>query len=145
MWLSTKNIFIAIVPVCLAFPTESSFFSRRNYVWWFFVTLGVFFNCRRTESNILMFSGKTSGLYDLLGRLSFFFSLLIDRTIFQCAHGRPTTVPLLNISALHQQLEKLKLNKGGSNEAWHGLRDHPRSIRRAQMLLDSSKRFHSGR
>ncbi|XP_042378547.1 DNA mismatch repair protein MLH3-like isoform X6 [Zingiber officinale] len=63
---------------------------------------------------------------------------------FQCAHGRPTMAPLLNISALHEQLEKLKFNNGGANEAWHGLRHHPRSIHHAQMLLDSSNRFCSG-
>ncbi|XP_042384329.1 DNA mismatch repair protein MLH3-like isoform X1 [Zingiber officinale] len=63
---------------------------------------------------------------------------------FQCAHGRPTMAPLLNISALHEQLEKLKFNNGGANEAWHGLRHHPRSIHHAQMLLDSSNRFCGG-
>ncbi|CAL9125724.1 unnamed protein product [Musa textilis] len=64
---------------------------------------------------------------------------------FQCAHGRPTTVPLLNMASLHEQLAKLKVDKGGSSETWHGLRVHRRpSIRRAQLLLDSAKRFHNG-
>ncbi|URD80182.1 hypothetical protein MUK42_20872 [Musa troglodytarum] len=62
-----------------------------------------------------------------------------------CAHGRPTTVPLLNMASLHEQLAKLKVDKGGSSETWHGLRVHRRpSIRRAQLLLDSAKRFHNG-
>ncbi|WOL05315.1 DNA mismatch repair protein MLH3 [Canna indica] len=64
---------------------------------------------------------------------------------FQCAHGRPTTVPLLNMSALHEQLAKLKINKGSSDEkTWHGLCRRRPSIQHARLLLNSAKRFLNG-
>ncbi|ONK64212.1 uncharacterized protein A4U43_C07F23300 [Asparagus officinalis] len=63
---------------------------------------------------------------------------------FQCAHGRPTTVPLLNVAALHEQLRVLEVEKGGPGETWHGLSQHKPSIKRAQMRLESAKRFQGG-
>lgn len=54
---------------------------------------------------------------------------------FQCAHGRPTTVPLVNLDALHKQIEK----RGPWNEkffdTWHGLRRHAPSLERATNRL----------
>ncbi|KAL6555855.1 hypothetical protein OROHE_007129 [Orobanche hederae] len=48
-------------------------------------------------------------------------SLIVDelkRTslCFQCAHGRPTTVPLVNLDLLHNRIANL-----GSPQPWHGL------------------------
>lgn len=40
---------------------------------------------------------------------------------FQCAHGRPTTVPLVNLRALHDQIAKLGSLSRGSSITWHGL------------------------
>ncbi|KAJ6804767.1 DNA mismatch repair protein MLH3 [Iris pallida] len=63
---------------------------------------------------------------------------------FQCAHGRPTAVPLLNMASLHEQLAKLEMEKGGPGESWHGLRRHAPSIERAQLRMESAKRFRGG-
>ncbi|KAL3629906.1 hypothetical protein CASFOL_026218 [Castilleja foliolosa] len=42
---------------------------------------------------------------------------------FQCAHGRPTTVPLVNLDLLHDRIAKI-----GSPQSWHGLRQHKLSL-----------------
>lgn len=57
---------------------------------------------------------------------------------FQCAHGRPTTVPLVNLEALHKQLSKLRLQNGDLGEQWHGLRRHKPSLERAKQRLSSA-------
>ncbi|KAI9109641.1 hypothetical protein K1719_019271 [Acacia pycnantha] len=56
---------------------------------------------------------------------------------FQCAHGRPTTVPLVNLEALHNQMAKLGLMIDCSNDEWHGLRRHKISVQRAAQRLCS--------
>ncbi|XP_050906323.1 DNA mismatch repair protein MLH3 isoform X3 [Lathyrus oleraceus] len=59
---------------------------------------------------------------------------------FQCAHGRPTTVPLVNLEALHNQITKLGLmNEGSSNNKWHGLQRHKVCLERAVLRLNSAK------
>ncbi|KAF5958745.1 hypothetical protein HYC85_005970 [Camellia sinensis] len=58
---------------------------------------------------------------------------------FQCAHGRPTTVPLVNLEALHRQIAKLGLWNGGSNELWHGLHQHEPSLERAAQRLSFAR------
>ncbi|CAL5373562.1 unnamed protein product [Camellia sinensis] len=58
---------------------------------------------------------------------------------FQCAHGRPTTVPLVTLEALHKQIAKLGLWNGGSNELWHGLHQHVPSLERAAQRLSSAR------
>lgn len=63
---------------------------------------------------------------------------------FQCAHGRPTAVPLLNLASLHEQLARLEMEKGGPGESWHGLQRHAPSIERAQLRMESAKRFRGG-
>ncbi|XP_054825799.1 DNA mismatch repair protein MLH3 [Prosopis cineraria] len=57
---------------------------------------------------------------------------------FQCAHGRPTTVPLVNLEALHTQIAKLGPMIGCSNDEWHGLRRHKISVERAAQRSCSS-------
>ncbi|CAK8540118.1 unnamed protein product [Lathyrus sativus] len=58
---------------------------------------------------------------------------------FQCAHGRPTTVPLVNLEALHNQIDKLGLmNEGSSNNKWHGLQRHKVCLERALQRLSSA-------
>ncbi|XP_058098603.1 DNA mismatch repair protein MLH3 isoform X10 [Magnolia sinica] len=57
---------------------------------------------------------------------------------FQCAHGRPTTVPIVNLEALHKQLAKLGLQNGGSTEQWHGLQRHRPTLERAKRRLSSA-------
>lgn len=63
---------------------------------------------------------------------------------FQCAHGRPTTVPLLNMPSLREQLMILEMDKGSLRETWHGLCRHAPTIERAQQRLESAKRFQGG-
>ncbi|XP_061346039.1 DNA mismatch repair protein MLH3 isoform X2 [Gastrolobium bilobum] len=58
---------------------------------------------------------------------------------FQCAHGRPTTVPLVNLAALHNQIAKLGLMNECSNDKWHGLRRHKVCIERAEQRLCSAR------
>uniref|UniRef100_A0A5B7BWE8 Putative DNA mismatch repair protein MLH3 isoform X1 n=2 Tax=Davidia involucrata TaxID=16924 RepID=A0A5B7BWE8_DAVIN len=59
---------------------------------------------------------------------------------FQCAHGRPTTAPLVNLGALHKQIAKLGSWNGGSNKLWwHGLRRHELSLERSKQRLSSAR------
>ncbi|KAL6959813.1 hypothetical protein U1Q18_039969 [Sarracenia purpurea var. burkii] len=58
---------------------------------------------------------------------------------FQCAHGRPTTVPLVNLEALHKQIVKLGSWSDGSNGLWHGLRLHEPSLERAAHRLNAAR------
>ncbi|KAL0431017.1 UNVERIFIED_CONTAM: DNA mismatch repair protein MLH3 [Sesamum radiatum] len=51
---------------------------------------------------------------------------------FQCAHGRPTTVPLVSLDLLHNKIAKL-----GSHESWHGLCQHEISLNRSAQRLSS--------
>lgn len=58
----------------------------------------------------------------------------------QCAHGRPTTVPLVNLEALHKQIKELEiLGKSGSNGTWNGLGRHKLSIERMLQRLGSAE------
>ncbi|KAM7529497.1 hypothetical protein LguiB_032907 [Lonicera macranthoides] len=57
---------------------------------------------------------------------------------FQCAHGRPTTAPLVNMEMLHNQIAKLGSWSGASNESWHGLHRHELSLERAAQRLRSA-------
>lgn len=51
----------------------------------------------------------------------------------QCAHGRPTTAPLVNLDALHKQIAML----GHSSKAeWQGLRRHHITLERANQRLE---------
>ncbi|XP_076906812.1 DNA mismatch repair protein MLH3-like [Bidens hawaiensis] len=54
---------------------------------------------------------------------------------FQCAHGRPTTAPLVNLVALHNQISKLGNWSDGSSGSWHGLSRHKPSLERAAHRL----------
>ncbi|KAJ4966151.1 hypothetical protein NE237_018000 [Protea cynaroides] len=58
---------------------------------------------------------------------------------FQCAHGRPTTVPLVNLEALHKQIAELQLWNDNSNGLWHGLHRHKLSLERAKQRLRSAR------
>ncbi|XP_059066058.1 uncharacterized protein LOC131059993 isoform X2 [Cryptomeria japonica] len=73
---------------------------------------------------------------------------------FQCAHGRPTIVPLVNLEALHRQLTKFdKASHSGrgllgnssttsgnaslySTKCWHRLQKHRATLERAKMRLN---------
>lgn len=55
--------------------------------------------------------------------------------IVQCAHGRPTTVPLVNLEALHKQIAKIALMNDDLNGLWHGLCRHELAIERAAQRL----------
>ncbi|XP_022884656.1 DNA mismatch repair protein MLH3 isoform X2 [Olea europaea var. sylvestris] len=57
---------------------------------------------------------------------------------FQCAHGRPTTVPLVELDVLHNLIAKLGSCSSGSQESWHGLRQHGLSLERARKRLNIS-------
>ncbi|KAE8710088.1 hypothetical protein F3Y22_tig00110328pilonHSYRG01257 [Hibiscus syriacus] len=54
---------------------------------------------------------------------------------FQCAHGRPTTVPLVNLEALHKQIAKMQLRGDEPRELWHGLYRQRVSLERASLRL----------
>ncbi|KAL8194076.1 hypothetical protein R6Q57_026318 [Mikania cordata] len=54
---------------------------------------------------------------------------------FQCAHGRPTTAPLVNLVVLHKQIAKLGNWSHGSSGPWHGLGRHRPSLERAAQRL----------
>nr|XP_027073664.1 LOW QUALITY PROTEIN: DNA mismatch repair protein MLH3-like [Coffea arabica] len=57
---------------------------------------------------------------------------------FQCAHGRPTTVPLVNLDILHKQIDKLGLRSSGTCELWQGLCRQEISLERAASRLTSA-------
>ncbi|KAK4777600.1 hypothetical protein SAY87_017787 [Trapa incisa] len=57
---------------------------------------------------------------------------------FQCAHGRPTTVPLVSLEALHKQIPKLCGVNGLSDEPWHGLCRNKLSLERTAQRLRSA-------
>ncbi|CAE6157866.1 unnamed protein product [Arabidopsis arenosa] len=66
-------------------------------------------------------------------------SLIIDglkqtSLCFQCAHGRPTTVPLVNLKALHKQIAKLS-----GRQVWHGFQRREITLDRAKSRLDEAK------
>ncbi|XP_039138697.1 DNA mismatch repair protein MLH3 isoform X2 [Dioscorea cayenensis subsp. rotundata] len=76
-------------------------------------------------------------------------SLIVDELkatslCFQCAHGRPTTAPLLNMVALHEQLTLLEMRLRAPENEWHGLSQHRPSVKRARQRLASAKRFQKG-
>uniref|UniRef100_A0A0A0L1I8 MutL C-terminal dimerisation domain-containing protein n=1 Tax=Cucumis sativus TaxID=3659 RepID=A0A0A0L1I8_CUCSA len=59
---------------------------------------------------------------------------------FQCAHGRPTTVPLVNLEALHKQIKELEIHgRSGSNGTWNGLGRQELSIERMLQRLSSAE------
>ncbi|XP_061971133.1 DNA mismatch repair protein MLH3 isoform X2 [Populus nigra] len=58
---------------------------------------------------------------------------------FQCAHGRPTTIPVVNLEALQKQIAKLGVLNDGSNDLWHGLRRHELSLERAAQRLSAAR------
>ncbi|KAG6775612.1 hypothetical protein POTOM_019090 [Populus tomentosa] len=58
---------------------------------------------------------------------------------FQCAHGRPTTIPVVNLEALQKQIAKLGLLNDGSNDLWHGLRRQELSLERAAQRLSAAR------
>ncbi|KAL6844606.1 hypothetical protein ACP4OV_025265 [Aristida adscensionis] len=63
---------------------------------------------------------------------------------FQCAHGRPTTVPIVNIASLHEELARLEMLSGKQADAWHGLSHQEPSLERAQMRLKQLRRLRRG-
>lgn len=65
---------------------------------------------------------------------------------FQCAHGRPTTVPIVNVASLHDELVRLGMMSGRSEaeEPWHGLSHHGPSLERAQTRLKQLRRLRQG-
>ncbi|GAB2231956.1 hypothetical protein Drorol1_Dr00010975 [Drosera rotundifolia] len=56
---------------------------------------------------------------------------------FQCAHGRPTTAPLINLEVLHKQIATLMKNR--DVKSWHGLRREDINLERAMQRLDSAR------
>lgn len=57
----------------------------------------------------------------------------------QCAHGRPATVPLVNLEALHNQIARLRLMNECSSDECHGLRRHTVRVERAAQRLNSAR------
>uniref|UniRef100_A0ACD5YCS6 Uncharacterized protein n=1 Tax=Avena sativa TaxID=4498 RepID=A0ACD5YCS6_AVESA len=65
---------------------------------------------------------------------------------FQCAHGRPTTVPIVNVSSLRDEIARLGMLSGRSDadESWHGLTHHGPSLERAKTRLKQLRRLRRG-
>jgi len=63
---------------------------------------------------------------------------------FQCAHGRPTTVPIVNVAFLHGELARHQMLSGRQAETWHGLAHHGPSLERAQMRLKQLRKLRRG-
>ncbi|XP_020532764.1 DNA mismatch repair protein MLH3 isoform X2 [Jatropha curcas] len=57
----------------------------------------------------------------------------------QCAHGRPTTVPLVNLVELHKQIAKIAALDDSSSESWHGLHRQELSLERAAQRLSTAR------
>ncbi|KAF3485932.1 hypothetical protein F2Q69_00057923 [Brassica cretica] len=53
---------------------------------------------------------------------------------FQCAHGRPTTVPLVDLKALHKQIAKIE-----PRQPWHGFERREITLDRAKSRVDEAK------
>ncbi|KAL0660365.1 hypothetical protein Bca4012_080950 [Brassica carinata] len=53
---------------------------------------------------------------------------------FQCAHGRPTTVPLVDLKALHKQIAKIE-----PRQPWHGFERREITLDRAKSRADEAK------
>ncbi|EYU26217.1 hypothetical protein MIMGU_mgv1a021714mg [Erythranthe guttata] len=67
--------------------------------------------------------------------LSFKSGFICSQFLFlQCAHGRPTTVPLVNLNLLHNKIDKPLLD-----ESWHGLRRHKLSLERSAQRLPNQQ------
>ncbi|WVZ65790.1 hypothetical protein U9M48_015097 [Paspalum notatum var. saurae] len=60
---------------------------------------------------------------------------------FQCAHGRPTTVPIVNVASLHDELSRLQMLSASQAETWHGLAHHRPNLERAQMRLKQLRKL----
>ncbi|XP_038722364.1 DNA mismatch repair protein MLH3 isoform X2 [Tripterygium wilfordii] len=60
---------------------------------------------------------------------------------FQCAHGRPTTAPLVNMEAFQKQITKLGALEGDSNKPWHGLCRQEVSLERSAQRLTEARGF----
>ncbi|XP_057993502.1 DNA mismatch repair protein MLH3 isoform X2 [Hevea brasiliensis] len=58
---------------------------------------------------------------------------------FQCAHGRPTTAPIVNLEELHKQIAKLGVLDDGSSKLWHGLCRQELSFERAAERLSTAR------
>ncbi|KAH9619504.1 hypothetical protein KSS87_015650 [Heliosperma pusillum] len=58
---------------------------------------------------------------------------------FQCAHGRPTTAPLVNLKALHRRVLQLGSSHKGSKMTWHGLHRNDINVARAKHRLDAAR------
>ncbi|XVE87550.1 hypothetical protein DITRI_Ditri18aG0126500 [Diplodiscus trichospermus] len=58
---------------------------------------------------------------------------------FQCAHGRPTTVPIVNLEALHRQIAKMQVADDDPRELWHGLGRHRVNLERASLRLRAAR------
>ncbi|XP_021275335.1 DNA mismatch repair protein MLH3 isoform X4 [Herrania umbratica] len=57
---------------------------------------------------------------------------------FQCAHGRPTTVPVVNLETLHRLIAKMQITDDGPRELWHGLCRHRVTLERASLRLSAA-------
>lgn len=92
-------------------------------------------------SSLAAFSSKATPMLCLINDFCLFVTL-------QCAHGRPTMVPLVNLQILRQRTESQMTNDGfittntsrgniptASGACWHKLMKHPLSLERARERL----------
>uniref|UniRef100_A0A0A9D1F7 MutL C-terminal dimerisation domain-containing protein n=1 Tax=Arundo donax TaxID=35708 RepID=A0A0A9D1F7_ARUDO len=63
---------------------------------------------------------------------------------FQCAHGRPTMVPIVNVASLHEELARLETLSGRQAETWHGLAHEGPSLERARTRLKQLRKLRRG-
>ena len=123
-------------------------FFRCNYVWGFLATFRVFPHRWWAETDLIVFPSKSSSQATChlreRNRCRLMLFSNINTTLWfvlQCAHGRPTTAPLVNLEALHKQIAKIaSLNqKSDADQGWHGLHRHELSLARAEQRLNSCR------
>lgn len=84
---------------------------------------------------------NTTGVWEQGGREAptlFAVEITDSELVLQCAHGRPTTVPLVNLDLLRKQIDKFGLCRKGTQELWHGLCRQEISLERAACRLSSA-------
>lgn len=112
-------------------------FSRCYYVWRQTPTFWMFSRCWRAEANFTLFSS----MFQNTCIISVNECWVCHDSLFctQCAHGRPTTVPLVNLNALHTRILQLGSWSDLSKNTWRGLCRKEISLDRAKRRLDAAR------
>nr|CAB3454171.1 unnamed protein product [Digitaria exilis]CAB3457808.1 unnamed protein product [Digitaria exilis] len=93
---------------------------------------------------IPVISGKTVLLVDQVLSEEGHVVTYLDCEEELCAHGRPTTVPIVDVASLHDELARHQMLSGSQVETWHGLAHQGPSLQRAQMRLKQLRKLRRG-